>query len=227
VLIRTSRREAQQVDEEYAAAVDSLEEGVVERPVAVQLGLVVIGLGALVAGSQLLVGGATDIAEDLGVSDLVIGLTVVAVGTSLPELATSVLAAFRGQRDIAVGNVVGSNLFNLLCVLGSTGIVAPSGVAVSDASLRLDVPVMLAATIVLLPIFWSGFTIARWEGAVLMAFFVGYVAYLVLDAGDHDTAEVIGPAALLSAPLVALGLAVAGYQGWRRHRTHSIRSDGG
>jgi cation:H+ antiporter len=108
-----------------------------------------------------------------------------------------------------------------------SGIVAGDGVAVSDGSLRLDLPVMLAATIVLLPIFWSGFEIRRWEGVVLVSAYVGYIAYLVLDAGDHDTAEVIGPAALLSAPLVALGLAVAGYQGWRRHRTHSIRSDGG
>jgi cation:H+ antiporter len=220
-LIRTSRRESRAVEDEYAASIESVEGTVAERPLVLQAALVVVGLGMLVAGSQLLVGGATDIARDLGVSDLVIGLTVVAIGTSLPELATSVLAAIRGQRDLAVGNVVGSNLFNLLSVLGVTGIVAPGGVAVSDASLRLDLPVMLAATIVLLPIFWSGFTIARWEGAVLVAFYVAYVAYLVLDAGDSDAADVVGPAVLLVAPLVILGFAVTGYQGWRRHHSAS------
>jgi cation:H+ antiporter len=103
----------------------------------------------LVAGSHLLVGPATDIAEELGASDLVIGLAVVAVGTSLPELATSELASLRGQRDIAVGNVVGSNRFNLMCVPGLTGTVSPDPIPVADASLHVDFPVMLAATLVL------------------------------------------------------------------------------
>ena len=115
--------------------------------------------------------GATDIAESAGVSDLVIGLTVVAIGTSLPELATSILAAVRGQRDIAVGNVIGSNLFNLMSVLGLSSIVSSDGIPVSDVSLRLDFPVMLAATVVLVPIVWNGFRITRWEGFVLIAFY--------------------------------------------------------
>jgi cation:H+ antiporter len=159
-LIRASRQgEAPEVAEEYQSVVETVEGAGAERPLVVQVLYVIAGLGVLVLGSQLLVGSATDIAEHFGVSELVIGLTVVAIGTSLPELATSMLAAFRGQRDIAVGNVVGSCLFNLLCVLGLTGLVSSSGVNVTDASLRLDLPVMIAATVVLVPIFWSGFRV--------------------------------------------------------------------
>jgi cation:H+ antiporter len=222
-LIRSSRRaEAPTVVEEYQSVVESVEGAGVERPLVVQVLYVVAGLGVLVLGSQLLVGSATDIAEHFGVSELVIGLTVVAIGTSLPELATSMLAAFRGQRDIAVGNVVGSCLFNLLCVLGLTGVVATSGVNVTDASLRLDLPVMIAATIVLVPIFWNGFQIKRWEGFVLVAFYALYVVYLVLDASDSDAADVVRPAALIAAPLVLMTFAVTGYQGWQRHRRASV-----
>jgi cation:H+ antiporter len=220
-LIRASRRETVEVNEEYQSAVESVEGAAIERPLFVQIGYVIVGLVVLVLGSQLLVNSATDIATELGVSDLVIGLTVVAVGTSLPEFATSMLAAFRGQRDIAVGNVVGSNLFNLMCVLGATGIVSSDGVAVSDSALRLDFPVMIAATIVLVPIFWNGFEIKRWEGFVLVAFYLVYVAYLIFDSNDSDVNDVLGPAALIAAPLVLMTFAVTGFQGWRRHRAHS------
>jgi cation:H+ antiporter len=217
-LIRSARRETPEVEAEYAQAIEDVEGIVVRKPLAVQVALVVVGLAILVAGSRLLVGGAVDVAAALGVSDLVIGLTVVAAGTSLPELATSVLAAIRGERDIAVGNVVGSNLFNLLSVLGASAVVTPGGVAVTDASLRLDVPVMIAAAVVLLPIFWKGFVIQRWEGAVLVACYVAYVSYLVLAATDHAAARVLGAASLLVTTLIGLGLAVSGYQGWQRHR---------
>ncbi len=217
-LIRASRREGGDVVDEYQEAIETVEGAAVDQPVAVQVGYVLVGLVTLVIGSQLLVNSATDIATELGVSELVIGLTVVAIGTSLPEFATSMLAAFRGQRDIAVGNVVGSNLFNLMSVLGLTSIVSPDGVNVSDASLRLDFPVMLAATIVLIPIFWNGFEIKRWEGFVLVAFYVLYVVYLIVDANDSDAADVIAPAALIVAPLVLMTFAVTGFQGWRRHR---------
>lgn len=224
-LIRASRRETADIADEYGSAIEAVEGAAVERPLLVQIAYVIGGLVVLVIGSQLLVDAATDIAESLGVSDLIIGLTVVAVGTSLPELATSMLAAFRGQRDIAVGNVVGSCLFNLMCVLGLTGIVTSSGVAVGDASLRLDFPVMIAASIVLVPIFWNGFEIKRWEGFVLTAFYIAYVAYLVLDANDSDAADVVAPAALIAAPLVLMTFAVTGYQGWRRHRSSVLAAD--
>ncbi len=220
-LIRQARRERGDVVAEYTESVEDLEGAAVERPLWFNVALVVAGLIVLVVGSQLLVNSATDIAEAAGISDLVIGLTVVAIGTSLPELATSIMAAIRGQRDIAVGNVIGSNLFNLMSVLGLTSIVSSDGIPVSDVSLRLDFPVMLAATIVLVPIVWNGFEIKRWEGFVLIAFYLVYVAYLVLDASDSSAARVVGPAALIVAPLVAMTFAVTGYQGWRRHRAHT------
>jgi len=219
-LIRASRRgESPEVVDEYATAIDVVEGDGLGRSLPVQVGSVLAGLGVLVLGSQLLVESATDIATEFGVSELVIGLTVVAIGTSLPELATSMMAAIRGQRDIAVGNIVGSCLFNLLCVLGATGVVSPDGVNVTDASLRLDLPVMLAATIVLVPIFWNGFEIKRWEGFVLVFFYVAYVVYLVLSANDSEAADVMRPAALITVPLVLMTFGVTGFQSWRRHRT--------
>lgn len=139
--------------------------------------LIAAGLGLLVLGSRWLVQGAVAIAGRLGVSELVIGLTIVAAGTSLPELATSVIASIRGERDIAVGNVIGSNLFNLLAVLGIAGVLAPDGVAVRRTSLQIDLPVMLATAIACLPVFLTGRRISRTEGIL---FLIGYVAYTVL-----------------------------------------------
>jgi len=182
-LVRETRAERPDIVEEYTESVTALEGAAVERPIWFNAALVIVGLTVLIVGSQLLVNAATDIAETAGISDLVIGLTVVAIGTSLPELATSILAAVRGQRDIAVGNVIGSNLFNLMSVLGLTSIVSSDGIPVSDSSLRLDFPVMLAATVVLVPIVWNGSRIRRWEGLVLMGFYAVYVVYLVSDAG--------------------------------------------
>jgi cation:H+ antiporter len=218
-LIRAGRNERDDVLEEYDEAVEELEVQVIDKPIPIQLVIVLAGLAVLVAGSQFLVSSATDIAEDLGVSDLVIGLTVVAVGTSLPELATSFLASLRGQRDIAVGNVVGSNLFNLMCVLGLTGIVSPDAIPVSDTSLQVDFPVMLAATVVLVPIILKGFEIRRWEGLVLAGFYVLYVAFLVLDAGEDEAVDVLGPVALITVPLVLLGFTLAALQA--RHQRHA------
>ena len=215
-LVRASRRgESPEVIEEYDDAIGAMEGAGGSLPL--QVVFILSGLGILVLGSQLLVDSATDIATHFGVSELVIGLTVVAIGTSLPELATSMMAAFRGQRDIAVGNIVGSCLFNLMCVLGATGIVTAGGVNVTDASLRLDLPVMLAATIVLVPIFWNGFEIRRWEGFVLVAFYLVYVVYLILSANGSEAADLMRPAALIVAPLVLMTFAVTGFQGWRRH----------
>lgn len=185
---------------------------------SVQVGQILAGLVLLVVGSRLLVSAATSIASALGVSDLVIGLTVVAAGTSLPELATSVLAAYRGQRDIAVGNVVGSNIFNLLSVLGASAAISRAGVAVSDEAVVLDFPVMLVAAVVLVPICWNGFMIKRWEGAVLVAFYVAYVAYLVANASDDGVPEFYRTMLMIVVPLAVLTFSVAGVQGWRRHR---------
>jgi len=218
-LLRGARKgESPAVETEYKQAVETVEGSTFTQSITFQVGLIIVGLSLLVLGSQLLVDSATEIASALGVSDLVIGLTVVAAGTSLPELATSVLAAIRGQRDIAVGNVVGSNIFNLLAVLGASAAVSRNGVAVNSEVIRLDFPVMLAATIVLLPICWNGFMIKKWEGSLLVLFYVAYVAYLIMEAGESTAPELFRTAMLIIVPLVMLVYGAAGFQGWRKHR---------
>jgi cation:H+ antiporter len=144
--------------------------------------LVLCGLVLLVLGSRWLVAGAVQLARRLGVDELVIGLTIVAAGTSLPELATSVWAALRGERDISVGNIVGSNIFNILGVLGLASAMAPAGVPVAAAALAFDIPVMLAVAVVCLPMFFTGRGLARWEGLVLLAYYVAYTTVLILKA---------------------------------------------
>ena len=189
--------------------------------------LVVLGIALLVAGATLLVEGAVSIATSLGVSSLVVGLTVVAVGTSLPELATSVIAVRRGERDLAVGNVVGSNIFNIGVVLGLPALISPEGIPVSGAAVALDIPVMLAAAVALLPIAFTGFAVARWEGALFVALYAAYTGYVVLAATEHDALEgFTWTMAWFVLPLVALTLAVfTAYEiGLRRGRRDPLRS---
>jgi cation:H+ antiporter len=221
-LIVTARKggitETPEVQAEYADSEKEIEGETNSKPLYFQVGLVLVGLVLLVLGSNLLVNAATKIASALGVSDLVIGLTVVAAGTSLPELATSVMAAIRGRRDIAVGNVVGSNLFNLLSVLGASAFVSKNGISVGDEALRLDFPVMLVATIVLIPICWNGFAIKKWEGALLVMFYGAYVAYLIMQAGKDGAPEFFRTMMLIVVPLVLMTFSVTGFRGWRRHR---------
>lgn len=170
---------------------------------------VIGGLAMLVAGSRLFVDSAVTMAGWFGVSDQVIGLTLVAAGTSLPEVVTSIIAALRGQRDIAVGNVVGSNIFNLLGVLGITALIAPAGIAVTQAMLSLDLPVMVAVAIACLPICFTASAIDRWEGAVLLGYYVTYTAYLVLAATHHDALAGFSTLVLYFVlPITALTLAV-------------------
>ncbi len=178
---------------------------------------VAAGLGMLVLGSRWLVQGAVALAQSLGVSDLVIGLTVVAAGTSLPEVATSVMAGLRGERDIAVGNVVGSNLFNLLCVLGGSAAVAPGGVMVSPVAIAFDLPVMTATAVACLPIFFTGHRISRWEGGVFLGYYIAYVSYLMLTATQADFLPTFRAALLgFVVPLTVLTLVVAaGRQWWK------------
>ncbi|MBB0245913.1 calcium/sodium antiporter [Streptomyces alkaliphilus] len=151
--------------------------------------LVVIGVALLVAGATVLVEGAVNTATAFGVSSLVVGLTVVAVGTSLPELAVSVIAVRRGERDLAVGNVVGSNIANIGLVLGLPAILSADGLPVPDAAVALDIPLMLAAAVALLPIAFTGFVVARWEGGLFLALYAAYTAFVVLAATQHDALE--------------------------------------
>jgi cation:H+ antiporter len=171
--------------------------------------LVLGGLLVLVLGSQLLVTSAVAIAQALGVSELVIGLTIVAAGTSLPEVATSVIASLRGERDIAVGNVVGSNVFNLLGVLGLASLVSPAGIRVADQALQFDLPVMLAVAVACLPIFVTGREIARWEGGLFFAYYIAYTLYVVMAALQHAALGAYSGAMLwFILPLTAVTLMV-------------------
>lgn len=186
---------------------------------AVQVGMIVMGLGLLVLGARWLVAAAIAFATDLGVSELVIGLTIVAAGTSLPEVATSVLAALKGERDIAVGNVVGSNSLNILGVLGASGTLAPEGLPVSPAVLGFDLPVMAAVAFACLPIFYIEHRIARWEGGLFLAYYAAYLTYVVLNAQHHDA---LGPFSAVMAtfvlPLTAVTLAVLVFRRVRKRR---------
>ncbi len=183
----------------------------------INLGLIVVGLGLLVLGSRWLVDGAVTVAKALGLSELVIGLTIIAAGTSLPELATSVIASLRGERDIAVGNVVGSNIFNILVVLGLSSLVSPSGVNVPGAALRLDMPVMIAVALACLPIFFTGSTISRWEGGVFLAYYAAYTLYLILDSTQHQSLPIFSAAMLLFVlPITAITLSVLMLRALRR-----------
>ncbi len=149
---------------------------------------VVVGIALLLVGARWVATEAASIARFLGLSELVIGLTIVAVGTSLPEIATSAVAAFRGQRDIAVGNVVGSNLFNILLVLGLAAVVAPNGIRVPTDALRFDIPVMIGVAIMCLPIFVTGGVISRSEGLFFLLYYACYTGYLLFKASEHRAA---------------------------------------
>lgn len=182
------------------------------KPVSVWLSILLLaaGVGLLVIGSQALVMGAVNIASSLGVSSLVIGLTVVAIGTSLPELATSIVAIRKGETDMAVGNVVGSNIFNMGMVLGLPAILFGEGIPVAPSLIAIDLPFMIAATIALVPIAFTGFAVARWEGGLFVTLYTLYTIYLVLDSTNHDATVgfsqvmVAFVAPLIAATLVAL-----------------------
>jgi len=160
------------------------------------MGLVFGGLAMLVFGADLLVDSAIAIAQWLGVSELLIGLTVISIGTSLPEIATTLIAAMRGMRDMAVGNVIGSCLFNLLAVAGAAAVFAPQGLSVDPALIRFDLPVMIAATVACLPIFATGHLIARWEGILFFFFYLAYTAYLILATHSEESVLVMRTAML-------------------------------
>lgn len=176
--------------------------------------LVLVGIGLLVLGANFLVTGASNIAASFGVSSLVIGLTVVAIGTSLPELATSIIAVRRGERDIAVGNIVGSNIFNIGVVLGVPAMIFPAGIPVAASAVALDLPLALAASIALVPIAFTGFAIARWEGGMFVVLYVAYTVYLILNAVQHDALSGFTTVMVFFVlPLVAITLiAVTAYE---------------
>jgi len=206
--------QAVDIDEEYITQVNP-------HPYAslINAGYLVAGFVLLVVGSNLLVTGAVNLAEALGLSELVIGLTIIAVGTSLPELATSLVAAWRGERDIAVGNVVGSNLFNLLAVLGLVGLVSPEKIVVASTAIKFDFPVMLAVMVACLPIFFAGYRVSRWEGALFLGYYLAYTAYLIMQSNGEAFATTFAEAMIgYVVPLTAITLFVIAARAWRTQR---------
>jgi cation:H+ antiporter len=217
LLLRGARKEKLVADDEFAK-----EYGTGIRTPAQWLmngALVIGGLVLLVIGSRLFTDSAVAFASMLGVSELIIGLTLVAAGTSLPELVTSVIAAIRGERDIAVGNVVGSNIFNIMGVLGIAGILSPAGIEISASLLVFDLPVMVAVAVACLPIFFTGSGISRLEGSLLLAYYIAYTSYLALAASSHDALEGFGAGVLYFAlPVTVAILLIATVREIRRRR---------
>lgn len=217
LIVQSRRAQPRAVTEEYDEALAIPADRGWDRHWAVQVALVLAGLGLLVTGSRWLVEAAVTFATWLGVSELIVGLTIVAAGTSLPEVATSVLAAVRGERDIAVGNAVGSNIFNLAGVLGASALVAPAGLTVGAGVLNFDLPIMVAVAVACLPIFFTGHLIARWEGLLFLAYYVAYTLWLILKATHNDAA---GPFAAVMVgfvvPLTFVTLCVLSYRYWRQ-----------
>ncbi len=189
-LILQSRRETASEAKEFDDELTKPAGRSWENNRAIQLLMIVGGLVLLVLGARALVSAAVSFATALGVSDVVIGLTIVAAGTSLPEVAASVAAALKGERDIAVGNVVGSCVFNIFGVIGLGGAAALFAglepLTVAESVRNFDLWVMLAALFACLPVFLSGKEIARWEGAVFLLYYAAYTAYLVMDTQGHD-----------------------------------------
>lgn len=221
-LIYSARKDKGGEDDEFAKEF-GLDEAPKPYAWAINLGLIIAGLVLLVTGSNFLVEGAVTLARALGISELVIGLTVVAVGTSLPELATSILAAIKGERDIAVGNIVGSNIFNLLCVLGLASLVSPAAISVSPNALAFDFPVMIAVAVACLPIFFAGYRINRWEGLLFLAYYVAYTLYLILSSTGRPFADVMGEAILgYVLPLTAVTLVVIAARAWCKQRGEPV-----
>ncbi|MGD9934711.1 MAG: calcium/sodium antiporter [Dehalococcoidia bacterium] len=218
--IRQSRRESRAINDEFAREYD----GTIrrdKRTILVNIAFVLAGLGVLILGARFLVDSGVTLARDLGVSDAVIGLTIIAVGTSLPEVATSVIATLRNERDIAIGNVVGSNLFNILGILGVTAMVTPmagsASLAVIDTIVAFDLPVMVATALICLPMLFKG-RLVRWEGFLFVAAYATYVVFLVLTETGAGARETLANALIFTSPLVLIVLGWSIYQGIRPGR---------
>ena len=175
VFMYVTLKGAKTKDDDTTAKTDSIEDN--KKPMATWLSIVwiLVGLACLIGGSNLFVEGATKVAEHIGVSEAVIGLTIVAGGTSLPELATSVVSARKGNSGIAIGNVLGSNVFNILAILGVTGVITPMHL---QGITMLDLSMMVVSTLLVWLFSFTKYKIARWEGIVLTIVFIGYMVVL-------------------------------------------------
>ena len=191
-VVRKSRKEQKSIEDEYAREFGTPSNDTPPgKQIAFNLFLLIVGLLMLIGGARLFLDSAVGIARSFGVSELVIGLTLVAVGTSLPEVATSVIAAYKGERDIAVGNVVGSNLFNLLGVLGITSASFPGGIPIPESAVTGDIPIMLLVSIGCMPVFFTGHQIARWECFLFLFYYFAYTADIALNALGSPKVEAL------------------------------------
>ncbi|MBI3162264.1 MAG: calcium/sodium antiporter [Chloroflexi bacterium] len=213
--LRQSRGESKAIQNEYAEEF-AQKEPTTAKNIAVNIFYIIAGLGLLVFGSNWLVDSAVVIAKSLGVSELIIGLTIVAVGTSLPEAATSVIAALKKESDIAVGNAVGSNIFNLLGVLGAGAVFAPDGISVTTRVLSFDFVVMVFVALVTLPIFYIDNRVSRVEGRLLLAYYALYLSHVVLDASRSSLVPAFNLFLLVFAPVMFVALVVVAVRSAKR-----------
>jgi len=215
--IYKGRKENTIVTNEYRTAFSSVAQSNKTITVCKNVGLIIAGLIFCVLGADYLVDSAVIFARTLGVSELVIGMTIVAAGTSLPETATSLVATIRGQKDIAIGNVVGSCIFNVLGNIGLAGIIAPHGITIAPSVLRFDLPVAIASSIACLPIFFTGHKISRWEGALFLGYYIAFVSYLVLAARNHDSIPLFSAIMLwFVVPLTIVTIVVVQYREYHK-----------
>ncbi len=215
--IRVSRRERRVEAEEFSHELPAPTKWTSSW--VVQVALMIAGLGLLAVGARFLVDGAVTIAKLWEVSELIIGLTIVAAGTSLPEVVTSVVASFRGERDIAVGNVVGSNLFNILCVLGLSGLLSSNPIPVASGALQFDIPVMVAVACLCLPIFFTGGIISRTEGLLLTFFYISYTVFLITAESYPDFSQGMGSVFFYGVfPATAIGVLISVVLAFRQRK---------
>ena len=224
-VILQSRKEKTGVKDDYAEQID--ESIRPDRRFWLHGLFILAGLALLGLGSDFLIDGAVVIAQAQGVAEVIIGMTVVTIGTTAPELSACLVAALKGQRDIAVGNIVGSNLFNILAVLGVGALVAPQGIEVGPRMLSFGIPVMTIVLFACLPVFFAGQAIRRWEGVMFLSFFAIYLANLVLEEIQDERVLTLQNAVVwFIAPLAIVTVAVSVWREFRKPTT-ALREESG
>jgi cation:H+ antiporter len=225
-IIIQSRKEKTRVKDDYAEQID--ESIRPDHRFWLHSLFILAGLALLGLGSDLLIGGAVAIAQALGVAEVIIGMTVVTIGTTAPELSACLVAAWKGERDIAVGNIVGSNLFNILAVLGVGAVVAPQGIEVGPRMLSFGIPVMTIVLFACLPVFFAGQAIRRWEGVMFLSFFAIYLANLVLEEIQDERVLTLQNAVVwFIAPLAVVTVAVSVWREFRKPAPTLLEESGG
>jgi len=219
--IRVERNEPPEVQAEY---VDEFVTKARPRHWSIDVAVVIVGLALLVLGARWLVAGASEIALSLGMSELLVGVTVVAIGTSLPELATSVVAAVRGERDIAVGNVVGSNLFNLMAVLGLSAMVSQRGLPVPEEVLDFQLPALVVVSVLCFGVFYTQLLVRRWEGFAFLVLYGAYMAYTVAEATGSGSLGMVQAVSAVLVTVVAVAVAFTTWRGLRNGNQVAVAS---